>query len=361
MRRFSPIAVLFLAPFLLGAQGAPTPGHVRVFPPHGQPETPVAGTSAPQAAKGPAPKIYFPHPEFDFGKVDEGGDITHEFHFKNRGKGTLKISNVSTSCGCTAAVESAKEIPPGGSGTIKATYHTSGRPGLATKDIRVTSNDPKTPEYHLKLQMTVERAVEVQPEHLYMYGVKKGENRVETVRILGKAGKRLRILSVESVQHVVGVTVVALSEEKTGRSGAAVTVSLPVTQAIGPFTDNLKVKTDNPKKPELDIQVQGEVVGRVQFNPKDISFPPHAETPFTLQLTANPPQGFAIRKVESLHHLARPYIRKSTGPDGNDQYQLVVSAVTELPKDSDGKDEVDIYTNDPDQPKIAIPVNIARP
>src|SRR6185369_9880164 len=100
-------------------------------------EGPVAGNApasvptilpAGASVKPPAdaPKITAARPKFDFGNVEEGPDITHEFIIRNRGKSVLKINNVSTSCGCTAAVEDKKEILPGGRGKIKATYHTQG-------------------------------------------------------------------------------------------------------------------------------------------------------------------------------------------------------------------------------------------
>ncbi|HEY5037863.1 MAG TPA: DUF1573 domain-containing protein, partial [bacterium] len=129
-----------------------------------------------------APKIFCAHPNFDFGNVDEGPDIIHEFYLRNKGKSTLKITNVGTSCGCTAAVvkklgtkdEAATlpaEISPGGRGVIKATYHTSGRPGHATKFITVSSNDPANANFQLKLDMTVTREVDSQPDRIYLYGV----------------------------------------------------------------------------------------------------------------------------------------------------------------------------------------------
>jgi len=350
MKRASLILALFLAPWVLRAEGAaPAPSS----------GSPAAGVTA--LVDKNAPKIYFPHPQFDFGKVSEGPDIVHEFQFHNRGNTVLKIGNVSTSCGCTAAVESKKEIMPGGSGTIKATYHTSGRPGAATKIITVTSNDPVNPSFQLKMQMTVEREVDVQPERVYLYGVKKGTVRTESVRVLGKAGKTLRILSAESLQHVVGVSFGPITVDADKRIGAGVTISLPVTQGVGVFSDSIKVKTNNPKKPELEINVMGEVVGRVQYNPKEIVFHANPTAPVTVQLTITDPAGFAFRKVESTKGLARPFIRKSQGPDGSDLYQLEVAAVGTLPKDSDGKDEVVLYTNDDDQPKIVVPVTLQKP
>jgi len=347
--------------------------------------TPAPPTPTPTVDLKKAPKITCAKPNYDFGEVLEGPDINHNFHFINKGKSNLKVTNVGTSCGCTAAVVASKHplsaedqaaglkavIPPGGSGTIKATYHTQGRPGHATKIITVSTNDPTNPGYQMKLDMTVVREIDLQPDRLYLYGTKFKEEKKSSIKVLGRAGVKMHVLSVESSSKVVTVTGVAPVTEivpastptpgqpapkEQKRYGANIDVLLPATQPIGSFTDELTIKTDNPKKPEVKVSIMGEVVGRVQYNPKNISFSPHQDTPVTIQLTADPAKGFEIRGVKSNKHLARPSIRTTTSPDGNKQYSLVVSVVKEVPKDSDGKDQVIVSTNDKDQPEISIDV-----
>ena len=90
--------------------GVPAPGS----------STPVVPAPTPTVSAADAPKIFFKETEFHFGNVDEGPDITHEFIFRNRGKSTLHINNVGTSCGCTAAtVGDKKDYLPGEKGVIK--------------------------------------------------------------------------------------------------------------------------------------------------------------------------------------------------------------------------------------------------
>src|SRR5579872_760882 len=137
----------------------PLPGFVYSQTPGAAMPNPVLPTATATPNLAMAPKIFSAKPNFDFHDVDEGPDITHEFKIRNKGKSPLKITNVGTSCGCTAAVlkklgtkkdEAATlpvEIPAGGRGTIKATYHTQNRPGHATKIITISSNDPANPNF----------------------------------------------------------------------------------------------------------------------------------------------------------------------------------------------------------------------
>lgn len=90
-------------------------------------------------------KIFFPETQFDFGKVKEGSKLNHTFTFQNTGTQPLIIKDVKTSCGCTAAVLSEKNILPGKSGSIKVDFDTSKRQGKTSKLITVVSNDNSEP------------------------------------------------------------------------------------------------------------------------------------------------------------------------------------------------------------------------
>lgn len=322
----------------------------------------AASSSTPVVDIASAPEISCPHPNFDFGTVDEGPDITHEFHFRNKGKGTLKITNVGTSCGCTAAVAGDKEVPPGGRSLIKATYHTNGRPGHATKIITVTSNDPKNPQYQMKLDMTVVREIDVQPDRIYLYNIHKGQAHDTPVTILAKPGMRFHILSAEvtGATKIVSVTPpVAITDDKDNRNGASFTVSLPATQPIGTFTDEITVKTDNAKKPEIKIPILGEIVGRIQYNPKQCNFQPHQDTPVNVTFNVENPKTFVIRRVETEKHLVRAYVQK-TQNYGGDQYSVVIKPIGNIPADSDGKDKVTVWTNDDEQQSVTIDVQVSK-
>lgn len=77
--------------------------------------------------------------EHDFGKIEQGIPISHTFKFENKGDAPLIISNVKTSCGCTASEYSKEEILPGEMGYLKATYNAS-KTGHFNKSLTVSSN-----------------------------------------------------------------------------------------------------------------------------------------------------------------------------------------------------------------------------
>jgi hypothetical protein len=84
--------------------------------------------------------LEFENTSHDFGTVNEGGPITYEFKFTNKGKVPLTISMVRASCGCTTPSWTNESVAPGKSGTITAQYNTQNRPGPFNKTLTVTAN-----------------------------------------------------------------------------------------------------------------------------------------------------------------------------------------------------------------------------
>lgn len=76
---------------------------------------------------------------FDFGKIQAGKPVTHEFTFTNQGGEPLIISNVKASCGCTVAEYSKEPIEPGSQGYVKTTYNAA-NPGVFAKTVTITAN-----------------------------------------------------------------------------------------------------------------------------------------------------------------------------------------------------------------------------
>jgi len=103
------------------------------------------------------PKIKFESTQHDFGKIKEGKISEYTFKFQNLGKENLIISDVRTSCGCTAAVVEGKNLKPAESGTIKIEFDSTGREGRLSRTIVVMSNDPVTPTTTLTIYAEIEK------------------------------------------------------------------------------------------------------------------------------------------------------------------------------------------------------------
>jgi Protein of unknown function (DUF1573) len=109
------------------------------------------------APPGAGPRIAVEPPSFDFGKALPQRALAREFNIRNFGDRDLIIENVSTSCGCTAALldPARKVVKAGGSAPLRVTLTTAASPGSMSKSVLVRSNDPARPLFEIKLQATV--------------------------------------------------------------------------------------------------------------------------------------------------------------------------------------------------------------
>jgi hypothetical protein len=106
-----------------------------------------------KAVKGP--KIQFAETSYDFGTAAQNTAVKHLFKFKNVGTDTLRITQVKTSCGCTAA-ESSKIIAPQKDGQIEVTYNTGSNVGKVSKTVYIFSNDAESPQRSVSIHGVVE-------------------------------------------------------------------------------------------------------------------------------------------------------------------------------------------------------------
>ena len=68
------------------------------------------------------PYIAFAEKSFDFKEITQGDKVEHVFEFENSGTQPLVISNVMTTCGCTAPEWPREAIAPGSSSSIKSCF-----------------------------------------------------------------------------------------------------------------------------------------------------------------------------------------------------------------------------------------------
>jgi hypothetical protein len=96
---------------------------------------PLAGCySEEQAAKSAEmPDAY----AWDFGQVVEKQMVSHDFILKNESANTMRIKNVTTSCGCTASKADKNVLAPGDSAKIKVSFNSSGYSGKVKQFVYV--------------------------------------------------------------------------------------------------------------------------------------------------------------------------------------------------------------------------------
>ena len=92
------------------------------------------------------PKINFAKSKHNFGEVNQGEKVQYDFLYTNTGSTPLVISDVKTTCGCTAPNWSREALAPGDSARLKVVFSSVGKRGMQNKVITVYSNAVNNPE-----------------------------------------------------------------------------------------------------------------------------------------------------------------------------------------------------------------------
>nr|WKN36724.1 DUF1573 domain-containing protein [Tunicatimonas sp. TK19036] len=86
------------------------------------------------------PRIKFSEDTKDFGDITQGDKVSHTFEFENTGNEPLILSNVLTTCGCTATSWPREPITPGETAKIDVSFNSTGKMGRQNKVVTVVSN-----------------------------------------------------------------------------------------------------------------------------------------------------------------------------------------------------------------------------
>ena len=184
-------------------------------------------------------QLTWENPEHTFNSKPQDGSVVSKYRFTNQGKETIKIENVTTSCGCTTTALTKKEYAPGESGEIEAKFVFSGRTGRQEKAITVTTSAAPQQPTMLRLFVNIEEPIKIQPQVVFW---RVGEQPdPKTIHIAVADDSPAKIASVESDNPGVKVQ---LTEVKPGKEYEVQVTPASVTQ---PSAATLMIRTDYPR------------------------------------------------------------------------------------------------------------------
>jgi uncharacterized cupredoxin-like copper-binding protein len=166
------------------------------------------------------------------------GDAVANFKYENKGKTTVKIKSVRTSCGCTIASLKKDEVAPGEKGEVTATFHVAGRTGTQDKGITVETDDPAQPVINLTLRAVIEQTIQIQPTFVFWQAGEAAKPKTISI----KAAKDVKLTKID---------VSSSSEDFTTRvdkiSADQYTISVQPKDTAQMLNATLTIKTDLPQ------------------------------------------------------------------------------------------------------------------
>lgn len=303
-----------------------------------------------RAEESPAPVIFCEKPSYEFGNASASQLITHEFVLLNKGNADLNINSVRPGCGCTVANVSTQRVAPGAEARVTAQLNLAGRTGPQHKAITIDCNDPKQPQLTLMLSGTVAESINVNPPQL-IFGQLNTTAPVNGEVVLSSGnGQPFKVTGTQL--SLPGFTTEVVPREE-GRVYAVVVTATPPLLP-GTHQAMLRITTDNPTRPAIDVLVAATVVGDLVVAPNEITLaeqPGQTATRFIVLRSSNG-QPFPQPVVVS----PDPAIQVQIFPFGANGYRIQLSGLP-AERSLDGK-RVIIQTAVESMKEIAIPVRV---
>jgi hypothetical protein len=215
-------------------------------------------------------RIQFAETTFDFGKVNGGEVVRHDFVFTNTGSTTLEINNVLPGCGCTTAGAWDKMVQPGKNGVVPLQFNSTGFSGTVTKSATVTCNDPGQSNVLLHLKSTVWNPIDITPS-MAMFNLpsETQSNETRVVRIVSNLEEPIELSDLQCTNRAFQ------AELKTVRPGKE--FALHIT-AVPPFPSTpinarVTLKTSSTKMPTINVSAYVMLQPPVTVIPNQIILP----------------------------------------------------------------------------------------
>jgi len=313
-----------------------------------------ASEDAPEQAEAQkaAPQIVFQELAHDFGKVGPDETVKHTFKFRNKGKATLLIGEIKTTCGCTGTLLSQNEIPPKGEGFIEVSFHSGRSSGARRKAIFVASNDPAQPTTKLEIAANVIVPVEVRPRALY-WVAERNEKSARAIDLIYSQDIKLDIQALQLSSPAFTASYQPMAQADV--QGYRINIKYNGTLPLGNFHERLTITTDNEQYPKFDVALRGKVIGPVKVVPDSVALGVIKADMLptrTIRVFDANKANFTITSVES----TSPLIAYELSKDGDsNRYQIRIS-LTQQPPAGAFSERLSIKTNDPADPVVEVPV-----
>ncbi|MCI0350386.1 MAG: DUF1573 domain-containing protein, partial [Acidobacteriales bacterium] len=235
-----------------------------------------AATDVVRPPETAGPKIQFASTTFNFGTIESGAIVKHDFVFTNSGTAILEIKDVRPGCGCTATGKWDRLVEPGKTGVIPLEFNSANFGGTINKSAAVTCNDPAQTNVLLQITGIVWKAIEVTPMMAYFHLSSEGQQTNETriVRIVNNQDEPLTLSDLQCTNKSFK------AELKTVKPGKEFEVHIT---AIPPFASlsisaPVTLKTSSPKMPSINLSAYVMVQEPVAVSPNSIVLPAGALT-----------------------------------------------------------------------------------
>lgn len=251
----------------------------------------VAGSASAQSLKLEPSAI-------DLGAMRQMESRSVKVKVSNAGAGLLVIEDVRADCGCTVPELKVKALKPGETTEMTINFDSKQFNGQVHKLVKITSNDPDRRLVELPITADIKAVLIIDPaaERLGFASSLLGEVATRTATFT--APELALKLQVDKTQK--GLFDVKVTNGVDGDPHKAqVEVTRPARMKPGQHQDVLRVNTNVPERPTVDIELRATVAAEVSANPDVVNFRYLPSFDQSVKVfAAKPPLDFKVLKAE---------------------------------------------------------------
>jgi len=216
----------------------------------------------------------------------------------NTGGGLLVIEDVHADCGCTVPELKVKSLKPGETTDMVIHFDSKQFNGPQHKLIKITSNDPGQRTVELPLTVDVKAVLIVNPasERIGFNRALAGEVAMQPVTLTAP-DVNLRVQADKSEKGLFDVKVTNGAGGDPHKS--VVEITRPARMTPGQHQDMVRVTTNVPERPSVDIEVRAWIAMELSASPDVVNFRYQPTFKQDVKIyAANPPQDFKVLRAE---------------------------------------------------------------
>jgi hypothetical protein len=308
-----------------------------------------------------------------FGVAAQKVNITKNWEIKNEGQADLVLTKGVIECNCTvAAFDGDKKkdtitLKPGQKTTLHLSFETREVNGAFHKKAEILTNDPLHPSLSFVADGTVHPSVVLYPPEStinYLEISNDQDDHHSSVMLFSPDQPDVKITQLVTSRpgHVVATEEPMSADDCKAmkvEKGRRITINVKGNMPLGFFREEVVIKTDHPKKPELKLIVAGKMVGPISATPERLLLSPvHSGRgeigAVTLTVRGLRPTRFEVeQKPEKIDVVVTQ--RDPNLPGG--QYLLTVTVPPGMPS-GDIEDQIVLKTDHPKAGELKIPLGI---
>jgi len=228
----------------------------------------AATTAGPAAAQviSATPK------SIDFGTMKQHEMKEGTIVVRNDGAAMLKIDEVKADCGCTVPTLDRDTLAPGESTEIKVQFDSKLFEGRVYKSVQIMSNDPDNPVVDVMITADIHAPLTVDPgsHRLGFTRSLRGDTPSRRAVFTAHEGDGLELTIDRARKGLFDARIIDNLDGDPMK--AALEVTIPADMAAGQHRDNIRVKTNIPETPYVDIEAKSWVTDVLQTSPEEISY-----------------------------------------------------------------------------------------